>query len=520
MYSFVLSIYRRAHHWMTRGIWQSEVINDRTPRGWLCAALRVVSMSWTGIVENRLASRAAALSYSSMLGLGPLVALIVLFSSTLIDDKNSDFAVRQLNRVLEFIAPQLKQLNAVAQAAQEGTTAEGETPAAGQPTTPGEDVTPAPPSPDAEGIEVNPEVLRMLNTFVQGSQSKAIGIMGGIALMMIVIQLFSSIENAFNDVWGVRRGRNWILRIVFYWAAVTLGTILTFAALTLLSASALASTLRSLPFGTELPKFFDFFAPLISLGLLTCLLTVFYKFIPNTTVHWRAALVGGLIAVALLYLNNLLAFLYLKRVVLNQSLYGSVVLPAILMFGLYVFWFFLLLGGQVTYAAQNANYRSSNLAWNDLNHISRQGVTLLVFTYICRRFRDCRPPYDATELADLIKIPTQVVNACLTRLLQLGLVSRLPPDDGESGRDHQFQPARPLDRVTLAEFKNLMEGFGNGPSRASLDALDPVVRQFHARLERATAEALGTDTLETVIARLSGELPGAQTETFGSVRVT
>jgi membrane protein len=360
--------------------------------------------------------------------------------------------------------------------------------------------------------------VNLLNSFARGSQSKAIGIMGGLALLAIVVQLFSSIENAFNDVWGVRRGRNWIVRIVFYWAAITLGTVLAFASLTLLSASALASTLKGLPFAARLPQFFDFFAPLISIGVLTCLLTVFYKFVPNTSVHWRTSLVGALVAVSLLYLNNLLAFLYLKRVVLNQSLYGSVVLPAILMFGLYIFWFFLLLGGQVTYAAQNANYRTSNLAWNDLNHASREGVMLLVFTLISRRFRDCRPPYDATELADLIKIPTQVVNACLTRLSQLGLVSRLPPDDAQPGLDHQFQPARPLDRVTLAEFRTLIETHGTGPSRAALDALDPVVRQFHARLEQATREALGSETFETAIARLSGEIPAAQTETIGTVR--
>lgn len=481
----VHSLYLSAREWMTRRIWQSDVLIDRSWRGWLCATLRVISMTWTGIRENHLASRAAALSYSSMLGLGPLIALVVMFSGAVLEQQDSGMLVGRINSALEFIAPQLKQLPA---------TANGE-----------------------EGVSDNSEVVRLLNTVIQGTQSKAIGIMGALVLIVIVVQLFSTIENAFNDVWGVRRGRNWVLRIVFYWAAVTLGAVLTFASLTLLSAASLINTLDNVVMGAELRRFFEFAAPLISLGVLTCLLTVFYKFIPNTSVRWRPAMIGAVVAVGLLYLNNFLAFLYLKRVVLNQSIYGSVGLLPILMLGLFIFWLFLLLGGQITYAVQNAKYRSSHLAWHDLNHVSRQGVTLLVFTLICRRFRACQPPYEAAELADETRIPTQIVNACLTRLIELNLLSRLPPDDGNTGLDYHFQPARPLDRVTLSEFKTLLEGYGQGPQRADLDALDPVVRQFHARIQRAADEALGNDSFETVIARLTDNRPKTQTETVGTV---
>jgi membrane protein len=483
--NFVQNLYLRARHAMTRRIWQSDMLADRSWRGRLSAVLRVISMTWTGINENHLPSRAAALSYSSMLGLGPLVAIVVMVSGSMLEERDTAQLVEPIKRALEFIAPQLRQL------------------------------TPDPGT--GETVTVNPEVLNLLNTVIAGTQSKAIGIMGALALIFIVVQLFSSIENAFNDVWGVRRGRNWVLRIVFYWAAVTLGAVLTFASLTLLSASTLINTLETLPMGAELRRFFEFFAPLISLGVLTCLGTVFYKFIPNTSVRWRAAMVGAVVAVALLYLNNFLAFLYLKRVVLNQSLYGSLGLLPILMLGLFVFWLFLLLGGQITYAVQNAQYRSSHLAWHDLNHTSRQGVTLLVFTLIARRFRECQPPYEASELADLTRIPTQIVNACLTRLIQLNLISGLPPEDGNAGLDYRFQPARPLDRLTLAEFKESIEGYGQGPQQADLDARDPVVRQFHTRLQRATAEALGHETFEAVIARLTDSRPASQTETVGTI---
>lgn len=487
----------RVRHLFTRGIWQSEMLEDRSLRGLGCAILRVLSMTWGGIFENSLASRAGALSYSTMLGLGPLVALVVLFSSVVLERSDPNFAVNQLNRALVFIAPQVRHLQPVPSdraAAPANAAPVASAPAAGAPSA-------AADAPAGE-LQVNPALVNLLNSFIQGSQSKAIGLMGGLALIIIVIQLFTSIENAFNGIWGVRRGRNWMLRIIFYWAAVTLGAVLVFSALTLLSASTFINMIESLPLGGELRRFFLFLGPAISVGVLAGVFTVFYKFIPNTTVRWQPALIGAVVVVLLMILNNYLAFLYLRNVVLSQSLYGSLGLLPILMLGLYVFWLFLLLGGQITYAVQNANYRSSQLAWSDLNHVARRGIGLLVFTLICRRFRDCRPAFSATQIGELIKIPTQILNACLGRLVSLGLVSRMPADEAKATQELRFQPARPLDRISVFEFKELFEEFGEGPTQDILDTLDPIVREFHRRLAETTREALGGDTFEKLIERL------------------
>ena len=53
-------------------IWQAQAFADRTPRGWFYALLRVVSISCTTFSETKTGSRAADLSFGSLLGLGPL----------------------------------------------------------------------------------------------------------------------------------------------------------------------------------------------------------------------------------------------------------------------------------------------------------------------------------------------------------------------------------------------------------------------------------------------------------------
>jgi membrane protein len=247
---------------------------------------------------------------------------------------------------------------------------------------------------------------------------------------------------------------------------------------------------------------FVFAGPLVSATVLAALLTVFYKFIPNTSVGWWPALTGALVTVAALLGNNLLAFVYLGNVVRAQSLYGGLVLPIVLMLGLFVFWLFVLVGGQVTYAVQNVNYRSSRIAWIDLNQVARQGLALLVLTLVARRFKKCQEPLTVPQMAEMVRVPAQILNACLGRLIEVGLVSRVPPDDNHSAQDYGYQPARPLDQIRVADFKDRFESSGGGPSRDVLNALDPVIREFHRRLREASDQAFGDESIDSLIEQL------------------
>jgi membrane protein len=303
--------------------------------------------------------------------------------------------------------------------------------------------------------------------------------------------LFTSVETSFNEIWGVRRGRSWIMRIVFYWTVLTLGAVLFFAALTGLSAGALFNAFEArIPYGSELVATLKFFLPAGSLVILVAMLTIFYRTIPNTHVWWRAALIGALVVAALIVLNNFLAFLYLKRIVLQKSLYGSLGILPILMFGLYVFWFFVLLGGQVSYAVQNVNFRNSQAAWNTLAESMRERLSLIVLLLIGRRFQNCQPPCTASQLSERLKVPTQILNECLTRLVNMNLVTPVPPEGDSDSTDHRYQPARPLNRISLGEFKRLDDDLGGDPTGPLLADLDPIVHHYNGAVDALSRSEL------------------------------
>ena len=466
-------------------IWAAALTRDTSPKGRLFALLRVASITLSGLHEMHVAIRAAALSYSSLLALGPLIAIAVLISGIALGNQDPALAAQGLNRVISFIAPQVAQYDKAGLAAS-------------VPTSPS-------PSPDDPAVipPPTPEMVQIINTFISSSRSGTAGLIGVLTLFIIVIGLFTTIENTFNDIWGVHRGRTWLARIVYYWSVITLGALLFFTSLTLLSAGAFMNVFfEKIPLGAQLKSLFVWMLPSGSVLLLVCLLTLFYRLVPHTRVRWTAALIGAIIVTILLFLNNYLAFLYFKRVVLSKSLYGSVSIMPILMIGLYIFWFFVLVGGQITYAVQNVRYRSSQTAWHSLNHVTRESMSLLVLLLIARRFKVAGPAHSVTQLSALIRIPTQILNESLNRLSAIKLITELPPADGADANDHRYQPARPLDQVTLDEFRREFENYGEAPTSGLLDVVDPVLAHYHAKLASCLPIALGGPTLDQLITEL------------------
>ena len=168
--------------------------------------------------------------------------------------------------------------------------------------------------------------------------------------------------------------------------------------------------------------------------MLTLLLAVFYRFIPNTRVRWQPALLGGMVVATCLILNNYLSFLYVSMVLNRMSLYGSVGIIPILMFGLYVFWMMVLFGGLLTYAVQNANNITADRLWNQVSPRTRRLLNLAAFLHISRAFLRGKPGPTSEELANALRVPAAILNEGLGRMTDLKLVSQVEVENrGDRG---------------------------------------------------------------------------------------
>jgi membrane protein len=456
------------YHFWKREIWKPTHLNDRTPRGWFFAALRIISITWTVFFETKVPARAAALSFSSLLGLGPLIAIAVLVGGFVLGT-NSDptLVANQLGWIIEKIAPQLKQLDSLNAASHQ------------------------------PGLAVSPDVVTLINGFIAGARSGSAGVIGAFALILIVLLLFKSVEDAFNDIWGVHLGRSLLMRVVYYWTILSLGAVLFFAAVALLGAGAFVNVfVEKLPGGAGLVAMLRWSLPAFSVTLLAAMLTLVYRVIPNTRVQWRAAFAGALVVTALIQLNSFVALLYVRRVVLERSLYGSLGILPVLMIGLYIFWLFVLIGGVISYAVQNVHLRNSQAAWSQLTEAMRERLTLVVLLTIGRRFQACLPPVTAPQLGELLKVPTQILNECLNRLVQMEFVTTLRPAGDTPATEHRYQPACPLNRINLLEFKTRDANLGDDPVGQTLEHIDPILPNYDAALGRLGEQEFFKKNLE------------------------
>ena len=498
-------------------IWQSAYLKDRSVKGALYAVLRVISITVTVAIETRIASRAAALSFSSLLGLGPLLAIATLVAGFALGSENDPRVLADaLGKMARVVAPQIQTYEEMLRRTED--TADGQADPAelenalrsrleanpeqmrrfdknGDHKLDDAEWTAA-----RESVDVNPDLVNFIADIITKAQSGAAGALSVFSLILIVLLLFKSIEDTFNDIWGVRQGRSVLMRVVLYWTVLTLGALLFFTAVATMNVSTFLNVFAEKVPGDSNLLTLAWLLPTFSFTLLTVMLTLFYRVIPNTHVFWRAAFIGGIVVAVLLLLNQFVAVLYVKRVVIERSLYGSLAIVFVLMGGLYTFWLFMLTGGIVSYALQNVHFRNSQTAWSTLTHAMRERLSLVVFLTICRRFRECLPPISASHLSTMLKVPTQLLNECLNRLVALNLVTTLrPPPDSTTSSDYLYQPSRPLNRLTLFDFKTLADNFGENPVGTSLEHIEPLIAHYDAALSRTGEQDFFQRSLEQLL---------------------
>ena len=445
--------YKRLLRILEKDIWETDRPDRNKPTETAFYILRVLSLIKTGFVRNNVFVRSAALCYSSLLALGPVAAIVLLAAGFILHNVEQDRMLELMNNFVVFLAPPLAEYF-------ESNGGDG-----------------------GGSSLINENLIAGIEGLIESAKSGPFGILGLLLLFLIAIQLFTAIEKAFNDIWGVKRGRNWFFRIIFYWAFISLGAILTFTTLAVYSAGTWEQFFDKMPLGDHLLSVIRWFAPLLSFLIVTLLLTSFYKAIPNTQVYFLPALVGAFIVSALLVLNNYLSFLYVRQVVHSQSLYGSLGIISILMLALYIFWVFILMGGQITYAIQNANFLANQQAWENTSRSTREVLCLATLVLIGRRFMACAPAYTSTQLSKRLRVPGQILNESLAKLTEMGFISTLTSETGKARISKQYQPAKPLSHISLFEFKDALDNYGNSDGKELLLEVDPLIKEFSNKID-------------------------------------
>lgn len=436
-------------------------------------------------VRNRCPIRASALSYTTLLALVPLLAVVFGVTSSLLKSEGEQRINSFIDGLVASVTPPAmigtnqpdwREFIGPAFPDHFQSSDAGETNSAALLSLVQDD----------KAIAARKEAAKWINEFVQNTRSGTMGVTGTILLLFVVISLMARIEETFNDIWGVTQGRTWFMKVIYYWAAVTLGPFLLVSGVALMSSSQ-AESIRG--FIAQTGFIGNFIFRILPLFIVWLAFTVFYQLMPATKVRWSAAAAGGLIGGILWFLNNYFGFLYVSRVVTNSKIYGSLGLVPVFMVGLYFSWMILLFGAQVAYAFQNREaYLQERLAEN-INQRGREFVALRLMTAISQRFQVGQPPATVTALSAELGIPGRLVQQVMATLHAARLVIEV------NGRDVGYAPGRPLNDINCHDILRAMRVTA-GQEVATRDepVRGEVLGEF-ARIEAAEQKAASSVTM-------------------------
>jgi membrane protein len=434
--------------------------------------------------RNRCPVRAAALAYTTLLALIPMLVVALGVSTSILKKEGEQRITEIIDKFVATVVPpavvETNATNGVVVEVERAPRSTGETNSAVVNLATGN---------TNEG-DVRKQAARSIHAFIQNTKSASLGITGTVLLVFVAISMLSRVEATFNDIWGVSRGRSWIARVVQYWAVISLGPVLLAAALGLASGPHLQSTKRLLG---SMPFVGSLLFQLLPVIVLCLAFASFYMLMPNTRVHWQAALAGGLVGGILWHLNNYFSVLYVSRVVTNSKIYGGLAMVPVFMVGLYFDWLILLFGAQVSYAYQN---RAAYLQEKQMEHISQRGrefIALRLMECIGQRFQHGEAPATIVDIADGLAVPTRLVQRVMQTLMAASLVVEV------AGKETAYTPARPLEAITCHDILLALRA-GNGQELATRDgpARAEVVGEFERILEAERKAASSVSVLALV----------------------
>lgn len=275
---------------------------------------RILYLTIRFFTEKRVTAQAAALTYSSLLAMVPILAVIFAIARGFGYNKYIEIWFRKMMST----QPQMADL-----------------------------------------------IVDFVNRYLVHTQS---GVFLGVGLLFMLyttLMLVNNVEETFNEIWRVSNARPIMRSFVNYLAMFFLFPILILVSMGL-----------SIFMATIAHKIDDFrllssavlelldVSPFLLMSLFFVLL---YVYMPNTKVRWSCAIIPGILAGAGMYFLQLFYIYSQIWVTGYNAIYGSFAALPLFMLWVQISWTICLFGAQLTYTNQNLNRFGINLEPIDIH---------------------------------------------------------------------------------------------------------------------------------------------------------
>lgn len=301
-----------------------------------------------------------------------------------------------------------------------------------------------------------PEIIDYVVSFAENALARTQGgLLASVALIMLfwsVIQLFGSIENAFNNIWEVKTNRSIARQWSDYLAVTLLVPILWIVSYAV--GNYMEDALRDTWYFAALSRF-------MTMMLIWLMFTLLYLIIPNAKVKLSSALTAG-IAAGTIFLLFQWGYVYVQKAMTSyNAIYGSFAALPLFLLWVQISWQILLIGGELSFAFQNITRFGEEHEWQRISYDQRRKVMLAAMLLVVRHFRERGGAVSAEELRHELNLPTRIVNDVLFQLTKAGQL--IDARRSEDEREAFYTPAYDITRMTLYGVLAAVENHGENP---------------------------------------------------------
>lgn len=302
------------------------------------------------------------------------------------------------------------------------------------------------------------KAFEFVESYLDQAQGGIIIGIGFVLLLYTVINLISSIEDTFNDIWQIQKSRPWYRKISDYLALFLILPVLmmTSSGLSLFVSTLQNSFLSQYLFFTPLMEIMLNIAPYL---ITTLTFTALYISLPNTKVRFVNGLIAGFIAGCAF---QFFQFIYISGqiwVSKYNAIYGSFAALPLLLLWLQLSWLICLFGAELSYASQNVKKFSFERDSKNISRRYKDFLTLLIASLIIKRFVKGEKPYTADEISDAYRIPIRLTTQIIYLLTELNIIIEV--NYGDDDRVAYYQPAIDINQITVSYLLTKMDEYGS-----------------------------------------------------------
>jgi membrane protein len=303
------------------------------------------------------------------------------------------------------------------------------------------------------------QIINFANNLLRNTNG---GIVAGIGVMVLfwtVIQVLNSIENSFNDIWGIKKGRTFGRKLSDYLSIMLICPffIISSAGITVFIASQIEMIVRKISFLGNFSPIILFSLNVLPYMMIWGLFTFIYIFMPNTKVNFIPGLIGGIVA-GTIYQVMQMVYIHFQIGASNANvIYGSFAALPLFLIWLQLSWRIVLFGAEVSFAHQNVDTYEFESDCLNVSYSFKRLLSLQIVCAIVKRFALAQEPITAKDVTVELDIPIRLARDILYELVDAGIISELK---GPTERQVAYHPARDIHQLTIQYVLELFDKKG------------------------------------------------------------